>query len=319
MVLRLPDAWSWDFWLVQQGDSYHVFFLFASRALQDEQRRHRRAAIGHAVSEDLRSWVQIGDVLASSDPPAFDDLATWTGSIVQGPDGRWWLLYTGVTLVDDQIWQTIGAATSADLEVWHKEPTSPLVVADERWYERLGADWHEEAWRDPYVLRDPDGNGWHMLITARAKDGAADDRGVIGHAVSPDLLRWEVRPPLSKPGSGFGHIECPQVASVDNQLVLLFSCLDPQFSAARRATGATGGIFYVPVDSPTGPFDIAAARPLTNDTYYCGRLVHDRSGQPVLLAFHYYDTNREFLGELSDPMPVGWEHGELRVTRAAGA
>ena len=27
-------------------------------------------------------------MLASSDPPAFDDLATWTGSIVQGPDGR---------------------------------------------------------------------------------------------------------------------------------------------------------------------------------------------------------------------------------------
>ena len=44
--------------------------------------------------------------------------------------------------------------------------------------------------------------------------------------------------------------------------VLLFSCLDPQFSAARRGTGATGGILYVPIDSPTGPFDIAAASPL---------------------------------------------------------
>jgi sucrose-6-phosphate hydrolase SacC (GH32 family) len=317
-MLRLPGAWVWDFWLADDGERYHVFFLFASRALQDERRRHHRAAIGHAVSEDLKHWVQVGDVLVAADPTAFDDLATWTGSVVRGDDGRWWLFYTGVTLVDRRIRQTIGAATSSDLEVWHKLSTSPLVSADDRWYERLGgSDWHEEAWRDPWVLRDPDGDGWHMLITARANHGPADDRGVIGHAWSQDLHRWEVRPPLSKPGSGFGHIECPQAAAVEDRLVLVFSCLDPQFSAARRGTGATGGILYVPIDSPTGPFDIAAARPLTNDAFYCGRLAHDRSGQPVLLAFHYYDQNRQFLGELSDPMPVGWEHGELQRTGAS--
>jgi beta-fructofuranosidase len=317
-MFRLPGAWMWDFWLADDGDRYHLFFLFASRALQDEHRRHRRAAIGHAVSDDLRTWVQVSDVLAASEAPAFDDLATWTGSVVQGPDGRWWLFYTGVTLVDERIRQTIGAATSTDLEAWHKEPASPLVTADDRWYERLGGgDWPEEAWRDPWVFADPEGNGWHMLITARANHGPDDDRGVIGHAVSSDLQRWEVRPPLSKPGCGFGHIECPQLASVEDPLVLVFSCLDPQFSAARRATGADGGILYVPTDSPTGPFEVAAARPLTSDAFYCGRIVQDRSGQPVLLAFHYYDEARQFLGELSDPMPVGWEDGELKV-KAAG-
>ena len=66
-------------------------------------------------------------------------------------------------------------------------------------------------------------------------------------------------------------------------------------------------------------FDIAAARPLTNDAFYCGRFSYDRSGQPVLLAFLYYDQARQFLGELSDPMPVGWENGELKVTKAAQA
>jgi sucrose-6-phosphate hydrolase SacC (GH32 family) len=315
-MLRLPGSWIWDFWLADDGDRYHLFFLFASRALRDEHRRHRRAAIGHAVSDDLRTWVQTGDVVAASPAPAFDDLATWTGSVVRGHDGQWWLFYTGVTLVDDRIRQAIGAATSIDLEVWHKDPASPLVTADSRWYERLGGGfWHEEAWRDPWVFADPAGDGWQMLITARANQGPDDDRGVLGHAHSPDLRRWEVGPPLSQPGSGFGHIECPQVALVDGRQVLLFSCLDPQFSAARRAAGATGGILYVPIDSPTGPFDIAAARPLTGDAFYCGRVVHDRSGQAVLLAFRYYDQARQFVGELSDPMPVGWEHGELKVPR----
>jgi beta-fructofuranosidase len=315
-MLRLPGSWIWDFWLADDGDRYHLFFLFASRALRDEHRRHRLAAIGHAVSDDLRTWVKAGDVVAASPAPAFDDLATWTGSVVRGHDGQWWLFYTGVTLVDDRIRQAIGAATSIDLEVWHKDPASPLVTADGRWYERLGGGiWYEEAWRDPWVFADPAGDGWQMLITARANQGPDDDRGVIGHAHSPDLRRWEVEPPLSKPGSGFGHIECPQVALVDGRQVLLFSCLDPQFSAARRAAGATGGILYVPIDSPTGPFDIAAARPLTGDAFYCGRVVHDRSGQAVLLAFRYYDQARQFVGELSDPMPVGWEHGELKVPR----
>jgi beta-fructofuranosidase len=318
-MLRLPHAWIWDFWLADDGDRYHLFFLFASRALQDERRRHRRAAIGHAVSDDLRNWALVGDVLAASKAPAFDDLATWTGSVVRSGNGQWWLFYTGASLVDEQVRQTIGAATSTDLEVWHKEPGSPLVTADDRWYERLSGEWYEEAWRDPWVFADPGGDGWHMLITARVNHGPSDDRGVIGHAHSQDLRRWEVRPPLSKPGSGFGHIECPQVASVEGRPVLVFSCLDAQFSAARRATGSTGGIFYVPTDSPTGPFDVAAARPLTSDALYCGRLTHDRSGQAVLLAFHYYDETRQFLGELADPMPVAWEDGELKITRAAGA
>jgi beta-fructofuranosidase len=167
------------------------------------------------------------------------------------------------------------------------------------------------------VLRDPDGQGWHMLVTARANQGPGDDRGVIGHASSRDLRRWEVGPPLSKPGSGFGHIECPQLAAVDGRLVLVFSCLNLQFSAARRPSGATGDIFYVPTDSPTGPFDIAAARPLTNDAFYCGRLVHDRQGRPVLLAFHHFDEARQFLGGLSDPMPVRWEGDELKVVTDA--
>jgi beta-fructofuranosidase len=317
-MLRLADSWLWDFWLADDGDRYHLFFLFAARALGDEHRRHGQAAIGHAVSEDLRDWERVGDVVAASEAPAFDDVATWTGSVVQGPDGRWWLFYTGVTMVDDRVLQTIGAATSTDLGVWRKLPASPLVTADKRWYERLGGGaWHEEAWRDPWVLADPGGNGWHMLITARAKRGPDDDRGVIGHAHSPDLHRWEVRPPLSEPGSGFGHLECPQVAAVEGRQVLLFSCLDPQFSAARRGTGATGGILYVPVNAPTGPFDIAAASPLTSDAFYCGRIVQDRSGQPVLLAFHYFDRHRQFQGELSDPMPVGWEHGELKAVGLA--
>jgi beta-fructofuranosidase len=40
MVLRLDDQWIWDFWLVQDGSDYHIFYLQAPRLLQQERLRH---------------------------------------------------------------------------------------------------------------------------------------------------------------------------------------------------------------------------------------------------------------------------------------
>ena len=57
-MLRLPEAWVWDFWLVDDGERYHLFFLYASRALHDPDARHHRASVGHAISDDLTTWDQ---------------------------------------------------------------------------------------------------------------------------------------------------------------------------------------------------------------------------------------------------------------------
>ena len=52
-MFDLPEAWVWDFWLVDDQERYHLFFLYASRALKDPDARHYRASVGHAVSDDL--------------------------------------------------------------------------------------------------------------------------------------------------------------------------------------------------------------------------------------------------------------------------
>ena len=136
-MLRLPEAWVWDFWLVDDGERYHLFFLYASRALHDPDARHHRASVGHAISDDLTVWERVPDALVRSDPPAFDDLATWTGSVVRHPDGTWFMFYTGATLTPGGNVQTIGYATSPDLITWRKNPTDPVLTADPRWYEKL--------------------------------------------------------------------------------------------------------------------------------------------------------------------------------------
>jgi beta-fructofuranosidase len=321
-MFALPDSWVWDFWLAKEAATYHLFFLHASRALHDPDRRHMRAGIGHAISTDLVAWEQVSDAVVHVDAGSFDQTATWTGSVVKGPDGTWHMFYTGASRPDDTGHvQQIGLATSTDLMTWTKHPDNPLITADPRWYETLGGPppWQDEHWRDPWVFPDPDGHGWHMLITARANTGPLDDRGVVGHARSTDLLHWEVQPPLSQPGAGFGHLEVFQVAEIDHRHVLIFNCLAPELTPARKANGNTGGIWAVPAASPLGPYDLAAAAPLTDNSLYVGKLVQDPTGAAVLLAFHNTGPDGDFVGTISDPMPVHWEGDNLAITSAGGA
>lgn len=89
--------------------------------------------------------------------------------------------------------------------------------------------------------------------------------------------------------------------------VLLFSCLRPELSAARAATVATGGIWAVTAAPGAGtgrPFDVASARLLVDDRFYVGKLVRDRDGSWVLLAFLNRGPDDTFVGAVSDPMPV---------------
>jgi beta-fructofuranosidase len=308
-MLMLPDAWTWDFWLADDGDAYHLFFLHASRALLDPDRRHLRAGVGHATSPDLRSWTQQPDALVHADEPAFDDLATWTGCAVARPAGGWRMFYTGLSRAEQGAVQRISWADSTDLVTWHRSGVT--VQADPRWYETRGtALWNEEHWRDPWVFADPGGAGWHMLITARANEGESHDRGVVGHATSDDLENWTVQPPLSRPNAGFGQLEVMQVVEVDGRLALLFSCLGPQTAPQRRDLGL-GGTWSVPVVSATGPFDIRAATLLSGTDCYAGRIATDRAGHSVLLGFTHDGADGEFVGGLRDPQPVHWQDGRL--------
>jgi beta-fructofuranosidase len=316
-VLRLPDHWVWDSWVAHDGVEHHLFFLRASRALLDPERRHRRAAIGHATSRDLRRWELQPDALVHSDPLAWDDLAVWTGSVAQGPDGRWRLFYTGVAHAEDGLVQRIGSAVSHDLVSWTRTRDDPLVEADPRWYEKLDLDiWTDEAWRDPFVVPDPRGDGWHMLITARAAQGSPDGRGVVGHARSADLVEWEVMPPLSRP-AGFGQLEVSQVADVDGQPVLVFSCGPGQMDPDRRSRGGVGGVWVAPGESLLGPWSLEDAVALEHSSLYAGRLVQNGAGEWFVIGFRDMEAG-SFVGEIIDPLPIARHGHGVRLAGAVG-
>jgi len=298
MVFRLNDHWAWDSWLADDGEQYHLFFLRASRALQDPQRRHYRASIGHAVSSDLEDWSLLPDALVAADAPAWDDLATWTGCTVQGGDGRWHLFYTGVSRAEDGLQQRIGKAVSDDLVTWTRWDRPPLE-ADPRWYEKLGeGTWPDEAWRDPFVFWDEDTSLWHMLVTARSGEGDPAGRAVVGHAVSTDLEDWEVRPPLSAP-AGFGEMEVIQSRLVDGQPVLIFSCL-PEFAPGVDAPRVPTGTWIAPGGSMLGPWKLEESAEFYLEGIYAAQLVQKRDGEWVLFGFQ----NGTFTGEIAGPTPL---------------
>jgi beta-fructofuranosidase len=310
-MLALDDYWIWDSWIADDGETYHLYFLQAPRSLLDPGRRHTSAQIGHATSTDLINWTYQGVALAPGHRGAWDDLALWTGSTVRGDDGVWRMYYTAISGAGRGVRdQRIGLAESDDLFSWRRVGDKPLLEADPRWYATLGLDDDpvaSETWRDPFVFRDPAGDGWHMYITARVKGAQRLNDGVIAHARSADLLQWEIGPPLSEP-AGFGQLEVLQVRVVEGRPILVFTCGTEEQGAGRQQQQQYC-TWSVPGESITGPWNIVEAQPFVGEPdLFAAPLVQDRAGRWNLVGF----TNLEPKGinsfEILDPIPVTlWE------------
>lgn len=314
MALSFSDRWLWDFWLATDGPDYHLFFLQAPRALGDPELRHWNVSIGHAVSQDLRRWEVLPDALAPEAEPAWDDYTTWTGSVVRHA-GRWWMFYTGTSRREDGRIQRVGMATSHDLITWERYG-KPVLEADPAWYELLDpAVWYEQAWRDPWVFRD-DSGAFHCLITARARSGDPDTRGVIGHATSEDLLDWTVRPPVTAPGV-FGHLEVPQVERMGGAWRLLFSApAAPRRVWEQHPPARRPGTHVLSSDRPLGPYDWGTHQALDaaphDGVLYGGRLVR-QGADWQLLSWIERGPGGTFTGVLTDPVPVAVVDGRIAV------
>jgi beta-fructofuranosidase len=311
-VLRLEDAWIWDSWIADDGERYHLFFLKAPRALEDAGLRHTAATIGHASSLDLVDWDVHEDALLP-DAKRWDDVALWTGSAVRGDDGTWRMYYTALSSdpghgVKDQ---RIGLAESHDLTSWQRVGDRPLVAPDPRWYRTIDG-LHSETWRDPFVFADPEGDGWHMLITARHPDAPRRSDGVLAHARSADLATWELQPPLTEP-AGFGQIEVPQVRVVDGRHVLVFTCHPEEQSAGQIERFGPHSTWSVLGDHPLGPWDIDAARPFeAAPKLFAAPLVQQRDGTWAFVGFLNQEPEGILSFEILDPIPVGLRDGALQ-------
>lgn len=299
MAFELKDRWVWDFWIAEDRGIYHLFFLQAPRSVGDAGRRHDHATIGHATSPDLVTWTDLGTVLEPGYPGEWDDIATWTGSVIR-QDHRWWMFYTGRSTLEKGRVQRIGAAVSNDLNLWVKHPSNPLLSSHPFWYDhgdkrsRLTV-----AWRDPWVYEVED--GFEMLVTARVGEGAAADRGVIGKAFSTDLSLWTALPPLTQPG-GFGQMEVPQFVPWRSGQLLLFSCDRSELAPTRAKEPRLSDCYALPIDGSGAPYSTASVVSLHTPNLYAVRAVRGPGGDWVVLGFEREDDSGNFAGRISDPL-----------------
>ncbi|RJP71082.1 MAG: glycosyl hydrolase family 32 [Candidatus Abyssobacteria bacterium SURF_17] len=311
MYYSPPGQYLWDFWLIFEASEYHLFHLQAPRSLPDPEMRHNHAAIGHAVSADLRSWRDKGLALASGKPGEWDDLSVWTGSVIK-KGTLYYMLYTGRCRAEQGTIQRIGLARSSDLYYWEKYAGNPILEADGRYYEKLtSSEYYEEAWRDPYLFYDHATRCHYAFISARAGEGKFDERGCIALAKSDDLIHWEVLPPPCCPGT-FGMMEVPQVFQHGGRTYLLFSTMNYWYAESHRARmqhEPWDGDHYLISDALLGEYRCVGDGVLSraNHYAYASKVVNDAGGKLYLLSWlSRVPGGDAFAGVLSPPQPLSF-------------
>lgn len=318
MALSIPDKWIWDFWLTRDGEDWHIYFLQADKSLNDPDLRHRNVTQGHAISKDLSNWTHLGTCLTPSAGPAWDDWTTWTGSVVRDEAGLWHLFYTGTRHGEEQgLKQRIGHATSSDGHSWQRVGDGlALDISGPDYEEYTPGHWHDRAFRDPWVIRDPRGDGWLMFMTARAPGIAEPNAGgTIGFATSPDLLTWTLQPPVYR-GGMFGQMEVPQVFQYRGKWYCLFCTAAEHWSEGYKAFNPQSpvtGSHYLIADDPRGPWSVAPGPFLEGHMpcrRYAGKIV-ERDGELFAMGFIHTTPEADFVGEVSDPIPVSVDENGL--------
>jgi len=308
MVLALENKWVWDSWYVRDGGLWHCFFLQADKSIGDPELRHWNVSYGHATSCDLINWRYLGTCFKPNTKPAWDDYTTWTGSVVRGDDDRWHLFYTGTSRVGGGKHQKLGHAVSDDLHNWQRVGNGLILDRDARYEEYEAGRWHDRAFRDPWVIRNPEG-GWLLYFTARSAGGGNSlESGAIGIAISDDLYDWSLQDPVFT--GGFGELEVPQVFEWEGTWYCLF-CTARRFwsDEAKSVVGepARTGTHYLIGEGPRGPWRIAPGPMLDGDhpgQRYAARIVDTPEGKK-LLGFLNKDPNTgTFPGVITVPVDV---------------
>lgn len=256
---------------------------------------------GHAVSEDLLHWEELGAALCPDMPyDRHPEGGCFSGSAVVWED-KLYLFYTGTVKQDGKVIQTQCLATSEDGRNFCKAEKNPLIdnVPDGG-----GADF-----RDPKVFYAQ--GRWRMVCGGT--NGSADcpeSTGRIYLYSSKDLYQWEYNGILYEAENGEGSMfECPDVFLLEDSWVITAS---PMHSSDFRPNTYLAG----KADFDRCSFQVERKGILDGGThYYAVQTYPDRTGKLLSTAWlggwlwmpwiHDFGPEEEgFRGVLSIPREV---------------
>ena len=237
-----------DLSFFHDGDECHVFYLSKRN---DDPPRLPRCELHHAVTRDLLHWRPLPPALLPGRAGEPDDdgiggcTVTRAGGAGGGADAVYHLFYAGTNP------QVIYHAESRDLVAWRKDdPLLPVIVPDPRWYMAHDAPvanpYLELGWRDPFLIYDRERGCHTMITTARLNHGPLLERGCVSRAVSTDLKRWTVQPPLYAPAIGTA-LEVCEIFELEGRYFLFF-CHGETNTVRYRVSDRLHGPYACPAD-----------------------------------------------------------------------
>ena len=80
------------------------------------------------------------------------------------------------------------------------------------------------------------------------------------------------------------------------------------------------GTHYFVADHPLGPFEFLTDKFLVGDevgSLYSGKVIRNPKGEWVFIAFHGYEKDKNFIGEITGPFPVTVSpNGRLKIIQS---
>ena len=203
----------WDTWMFHYEGTFHLYYLQTIGQVGWKQ-------IGHATSTDLLHWEEQEAALLQGKEDDWDAAPLGTGMVFRH-NGKFYMTYCAFR---EGRPQKIGIATSDDLFNWTKHPKNPIIEP------AMGGDIYETdpaenfentvSWRDAFVRFDESDGMFHSFIAARTSCGPYVHRGCVAHAVSKDLINWDVLSPIYAPGK-FHDYEIPELHKIDGKYYLI--------------------------------------------------------------------------------------------------
>lgn len=243
--------------------TYHLFFLSVPENTVRYPERVRNTW-QHVTSKNLVDWEEMPPVLLPGDGTDLDQDGCWTGSVIYAK-GQYHIFYTGYH-IDSEFPQTICHATSDDCVTFTKDPASPIIVPDTRYYESID-------WRDAYIFFNEDEQEYWMLIAARKNSGPSNRRGVVVLYTSKDLASFEHKGILYEPWHT-NCPECPEMHKMGDYWYLVYS----RFSERAQT-------LYRYSKSPYGPWRTPKFDGIDNRRFYAAKSLLDDQGRRIYFAW----------------------------------
>ena len=281
---------------------YHLFYQY-----HPFSRQWGPMHWGHAVSADLLRWTYLPCALAP-DTEA-DAGGCFSGSAVEGPDGRLMLFYTGVqpagTFRRETQAQCVAVGDGQDFE---KSLLNPVVR-----HAHLPEGYSAFDFRDPKVWRE---NGVYRMAVGNRH---AQRQGAILLLESGDGLDWRFLAELDASDGEYGRMwECPDFFPLDGKQALIVS---PQEMHAWEEFHAGYGTVAIlgSYDQKDHAFARESVQPVDHGlNFYAPQTVLTPDGRRVMIGWmDSWETCKEaprrhpWYAQMSMPRELFIENGRL--------